>query len=550
MKKFNQKHYKNAVILMGCLFVLVLGFQNCAKKNSLEQPSLPGNDNGGSSSGTTTSSVTTQTTNDGNNGNNGNNGNTGGEKTPFLVDQLDTSGSHACSLKDGYVKCWGLNDKGQLGLEDTSNRGNGPDQISGLSNVDVHPVTGPDDDHLTKFIATGGKHTCVLLRNECIKCWGENDQGQLGYNDKANNFGDEAGEMGEPLKPVGGLNLKVKSVDIEDGDAVLATGHNHTCAITRDDADGAKAKALKCWGENDQGQLGQGHTNNLNFNTNPQPDDIPDIDIHIDDDDSNDDGFLPRHIATGAKHTCVVLNNDCVKCWGGNEHGQLGLGDTDHRGDNSDDSNTNDNEGEMGTQLPPVGGLDFKVKTVVTGDWHTCAIMKGSDEGSVQCWGWNDKGQLGVDKAHVGNTKNAQDAVDFYPVDLGGQKAKSITAGAKHTCVTLEDDTTKCWGFNKSGQLGQGNTDDSSDAQTVSIESSLTIAGEAVAGGENTCFIGDDGKVKCWGNNDHGQLAKEHICSLGNGLGYSASSNDQCNSPDAGDVRGKTVDTINYLSFE
>ena len=645
MKKLSKKHRRNIVILASCLFVLLIGFQNCGKKGSETFPS------GSGSSSTTTTTTSSQNTTlevteiedsittprqswtwnctqsfrpckfryhfspddntsslealeskdyilndttankndvEGNyflyiqaekNGSKsavkkvpiviGPESNEGGGN-PALIDQIDIGGSHddndiiinshACSLlKDGHVKCWGSNNYGQLGYEDKKNRGDGQAgsvNISGLPNVNVHPVTGTDDDHLRKFIATGANHTCVLLRNECIKCWGENDQGQLGYNDKANNFGDSPGEMGEPLKPVGGLNFKVKSVDIGGDDAVLATGHNHTCAITKDDSDGTKAKAVKCWGANDKGQLGQGNTDNLTFNEAPQSNDIADIDIHDDpneQDQAKTEGFLPRHIATGAKHTCAVLNNDCVKCWGGNQHGQLGLGDTDHRGDNSDDSSTADvDEGEMGTNLPPIGDADlsFKVKTVVTGDWHTCAIMLN---GEVQCWGWNDKGQLGVDVPHIGNTKNAQGEVDFIPVDLGNKTAKSITAGAKHTCVTLEDDTTKCWGLNKSGQLGQGSTDDINDASgtAVPIENSGTIAGKTVAGGENTCFIGDDGKVKCWGNNEKGQLAQDHACSLGNGLGYSASSNDKCNpSSTASDVMGKTVDTIEYLSFE
>ena len=617
MKKLSKQHRRNIVILASCLFVLLIGFQNCGKKEKGSDDLGSGGDGAGGGTTTTTTttlevtgiedSITTpqlswewtcnqqpckfrynfspnpsytfpptqnyldkktaektdiegshylhiQAEKDGNESEVKNVSiligpeSSGGGGNSTLVDQIDTSGSHACSLlKDGHVKCWGNNEYGQLGYENTKNRGDGQAgsaNISGLPNVNVHPVTGTDDEHLRKFIATGANHTCVLLRNECIKCWGENNQGQLGYSDKANNFGDSSGEMGEPLKAVGGLDFKVKSVD-RGSDAVLATGHNHTCAITKDDSDGTKAKAIKCWGENDLGQLGQGNTNNLTFSEEPQPnDDIPDIDIHRDDDDSNDDGFLPRHIATGAKHTCAVLNNDCVKCWGGNQHGQLGLGDTDPRGDDED---------EMGINLPPIGDMDlsFKVKTVVTGDWHTCAIMNNED---VQCWGWNDKGQLGVDNnAHIGNTKNAQDEVDFFPVDLGGKKAKSITAGAKHTCVTLDDDTTKCWGLNKSGQLGQGNTDDISDASgpAVPIESNTITPGTVVAGGENTCFILNDGKVKCWGNNEKGQLAKEHTCSLGNGLGYSASSTDKCNPlSTASDVMGKTVDTIEYLSFE
>ena len=475
---------------------------------------------------------------------------TEGGKNPFLVDQIDTSGSHTCSLnfkassnpplEAGYVKCWGLNDKGQLGYGDKKNRGDGKAAsitISQLPDVDVDPT---DDQHLTEFIATGGQHTCALLKNKCIKCWGSNEFGQLGYADKSNDIGDANSEMGGNLGPVGGAAFKVKTI---------ATGSAHTCSITEPTTE-QKAKA-HCWGQNDQGQLGQGDTTDRT-----EPNNITPIDIHPVDPTktaAENDEFLPKHIAAGAKHTCVVLENDCVKCWGGNQHGQLGYGDTDNRGD---DSTANNGAGDMGGNLPPVGGDTFKVKTLVTGDWHNCAIM---NDDSVQCWGWNDKGQLGVDASttpHIGNAKNAQDKVDFIPVDLGGKTAKSITAGAKHTCVTLNDDSTKCWGLNQSGQLGQGNTNDIDDPkslQAIPIETSGAIAGKPVAGGDTTCFALDDRKVKCWGNNDHGQLAKEHICSLGNGSGYSASSTgtgSECSTPSASDVMGKTVDTIDYLSFE
>ncbi len=598
MEKLNKKHLKNVVILTSCLFVLIIGFQNCGKKKT--------NQEGGAEfdssidlevTGIENSTIPRQSwTWDCNNApcefrfvinessahdnalddeaySSDNNTAAGSdapgegeyylhiqakkdvvesevktvsivvgqeEVTPSLVDQVDTSGSHACSLKDGYVKCWGLNDKGQLGYGDTDNRGDGPDEISGLADVSVHETIisgGTEDGHLTKFIATGDQHTCALLKNECVKCWGNNEYGQLGYGD-TDNRGDDVDEMGDNLDPVGSLEFKVKTV---------ATGLAHTCSITKTDT-------VRCWGGNDQGQLGQGSTDNL---TEPSPD----VDIHNDPDEQDQAiiaGFLPKHVAAGAKHTCAMLNNDCVKCWGGNEYGQLGYGDMENRGDDANDLVTEDvDEGEMGLNLLPVGGMEFKVKAIATGDWHTCAIMKSND--SVQCWGLNDEGQLGVGSTqNIGDAKDAEDKVVFAPVDLGNQKAKSITAGARHTCVTLEDDSTKCWGLNKSGQLGQGSIANigSADGETgtslpaIPIEASSIVKGSVVAGGDSTCFKLDDGKVKCWGNNDKGQLAKEHICSLGNGLGYSVSSTDQCNSSDAEDVVGTTVDQIEYLSFE
>ena len=613
MKKLSKKHRRNIVILFSCLFVLLIGFQNCGKKEK-GSGSFGSGDNDGTGGGTTTTTTPTtsqnatlEVTEIENSGtpqqrwtwncnqpscdfryfitedssysfpatqryspqnfatkNNvegdyflyiqaeknesesavkkvsiviGPESN-GGGGNPALIDQIDIGGSHTCALTHdngdddaGHVKCWGLNDKGQLGYGSTDNIGDGAGEVSGLVDVDVHPDS--DDNHLTEFIATGGQHTCVLLENKCVKCWGSNELGQLGYSDTNNNIGDADSEMGSNLGPVGGQDFKVKSI---------ATGLAHSCSITTDDK-------AKCWGANDKGQLGQGNTDNLTFNEAPQSNDIADIDIHDDpseQDQAKIEGFLPRHIATGTKHTCAVLNNDCIKCWGENKYGQLGYEVQ------TNNPNLGDETGEMGTNLPPVGGMEFKVKAIAVGDSHTCAIMNSDD--SVQCWGLNDKKQLGLGSTATSHHVPLDGTnLSTTKVDLGSNTAKSITAGAKHTCVTLNDDTTKCWGLNNSGQLGQGSTDDINDASgiAVPIENSGTIAGKTIASGENTCFIGDDGKVKCWGNNEKGQLAQDHACSLGNGLGYSASSNDKCNpSSTASDVMGKTVDTINYLSFE
>ena len=581
MKKFNKDHLKRIIIVISCLFVLLIGFQNCGGNTTTPSETLPStpaievteitdsttlqnswtwNCNNPpctfrfyinqesvtysfpQSQEYTNISTTTKTDVEGNYylhiqakkdeiesqvktisiaiGQN--------TKNPFLADQIDIGGSHTCSLKSGQVKCWGLNNKGQLGYGSTDSIGDGPNEISELNDVKVHePISGPNDDHLTEFIATGDQHTCALLKNKCIKCWGSNEHGQLGYSDTNNNRGDTDSEMGSNLTPVGGLDFKVKTI---------ATGLAHSCTITNDDT-------VRCWGANDKGQLGQDST----ADTFIEPNNIPDVDVHPEDatkTPQENAGFLPKHVAAGAKHTCVVLNNDCVKCWGGNQYGQLGYGDTEDRGDDGS------NGSEMGANLPPVGGLNFKVKAIATGDWHTCAIIKNDD--SVQCWGLNDKGQLGV-----GSTANLDDATSLTSIDLGSHTAKSITAGTKHTCVTLNDDSMKCFGLNDKGQLGQGSIDDIGDGDSemgtnlkaVPVENSRTIA-SILAGGDNTCFVLDDGKVKCWGDNKNGQLAKEHTCSLGNGLGYSPSeTGDKCNSSN-NDVMGKTVDQIRYLSFE
>lgn len=567
VEKFSKEYHKRLYLLLGCLCTLFIGFQSCAKNDQDTSPSKPKVEvTGITNSSTPQNSWTWSCSNPActfrhfinqqsesyefpNNHNyddentaqksdvEGNyylhiqakdsNNNESEVKTvsivigqegqnDFFAKQLDTGGLHTCSLsKDLRMKCWGNNEYGQLGQGHTQNVGDGINEMSQLRDINVHP---DEPDHLPEFIATGAKHTCAVLENKCVKCWGDNKYGQLGYSDTNNNRGDEADEMGSNLGPVGGLDFKVKTI---------VTGSTHTCAIMNNDK-------VRCWGQNDQGQLGQGSTNNAFI----EPDKIPDVNVHPDEPD-----HLPESIVAGAKHTCVVLENKCVKCWGNNKYGQLGYSDTNN--------NRGDEANEMGSNLGPVGGLAFKVKTLAAGDWHTCAIMK---DDSVKCWGRNDKGQLGQNSRN-----NIVDPTSLASVNLGGRTAKSIVTGAKHTCVTLDDESMKCWGFNEHGQLGQGSTDDivldeiAGNLKSVPVDSSRKIASTS-ANGDNTCFILDNGKIKCWGNNDYGKLGQGHICSLGNGKGYSASTEDdpntndffeQCNAPNADDVIGKTVDTIN-----
>ena len=348
--------------------------------------------------------------------------------------------------------------------------------------------------------------------------------------------------MGSHLAIVGGTNFKVRSI---------ASGYSHTCVIMKKSGQ-TNAGPVKCWGENNYGQLGQGNTNNIKT-----PSDHENIDL----------GHDSIALATGHKHTCALLDNDCVKCWGGNDFGQLGYEDLDSRGDASN---------EMGSNLDPVGGQEFKVKAIVAGHSHTCVIRKNFGsvtdvEGKVQCWGNNNKGQLGQGNIDTLGD-DADEITDLQFVDLGSnRKAKSIFAGENHTCARLDNDHLKCWGENKFGQLGQGSTNDigneanemGDELMSVPIAASRTLASvpsdqvdhTISVGGHNTCFILDDFKARCWGDNFSGQLGQNHACSLGNGKGYFAEGADaqaQCDPPSntpEDKVVGHTVDKINPIDL-
>ena len=208
-----------------------------------------------------------------------------------------------------------------------------------------------------------------------------------------------------------------------------------------------------------------------------------------------------RSITTGFAHSCALLDDGSVRCWGNNQAGQLGRGNTANRGDGPN---------EMG--LPAVDlGTGRTATAISAGALHTCALL---DDGTVKCWGWNDKGQLGL-----GNTEDQGDDPGemgdaLLPVELGtGRTATAISVAGKTSCARLDNGTVKCWGENHVGQLGLGDTDNRGDQQdemgdelpAVELGTGRTAA--AISAGDwHQCALLDNATVKCWGVNDVGQL--------------------------------------------
>jgi alpha-tubulin suppressor-like RCC1 family protein len=156
---------------------------------------------------------------------------------------------------------------------------------------------------------------------------------------------------------------------------VNTAGNGGTCALN--DGEG-----LKCWGRNDYGQLGIGHSNNVEKPLNVT------IDLGTD--------FVPREVGCGGYHCCSVSTTDLLKCWGLNEDGQLGYGDNSTRGDE---------EGEMGDNLDAVQLPDgFVIAQLVPTSKSTCVK---STEGEIVCFGLNDYDQCGV-----GHNSNIGDDVN------------------------------------------------------------------------------------------------------------------------------------------
>ena len=286
---------------------------------------------------------------------------------------------HAPSSTNGALKCWGDNEYGALGLGDLISRGKESSQTGdGLRAINLG--TG----RTAKAVAAGGYyHACAIVDDGRVKCWGNNEYGQLGVADKEAR-GDEPNEMGDALP----------FVDLGNGrtaTAVVTTAYN-TCALLDNGS-------VKCWGQSGGNGLGEsgGYRGD---EPNEMGDALPAVKLGT--------NVTAKAIVGGYSFVCALLNSGAVKCWGDNHLGQLGQGDTVERGR---DANF------MGDNLPPVLlGSGRTARAIAAGAWHACALL---DNGEVKCWGHNESGELGLgDKKDRGNFPGQMG--DALPaVDLG-----------------------------------------------------------------------------------------------------------------------------------
>lgn len=280
---------------------------------------------------------------------------------------------HTCAITStGAAKCWGYNAQGQLGNYTTS-QSNTPSQVFSLGSGVAQ-------------ISAGYAHTCAVTSSGAVKCWGFGIYGQLGNGSTANS------------------NVPVDVSTLGSNVATIAAGFYHVCARTTDGA-------VKCWGYNDYGQLG--NNSRTNSSTPVSPVGLSGV----------------TELAVGSDHSCVVASG-LVKCWGRNVYGQLG-----------DNSTTN--------RLTPieVQSLGSEVVQLTAGSHFSCANLTS---GIAKCWGDNQYGQLGD-----GTSTNR-----WLPVTVQGvgDSIEAIDGGNLHTCAKTSGGAVKCWGRNAEGQLGNNST--------------------------------------------------------------------------------------------
>lgn len=348
-------------------------------------------------------------------------------------------GGHTCLLNsEGLVWCWGGNLYGQLGRGTTS-----------LRELDLgEPVALPAPGRATAITA-GTYHTCALLVDGRVSCWGSNSSGQLGVGMWS------PGDRSIPSAPI--------SLQGSGRAKAITAGGSHTCALHTDGT-------IACWGYNLYGQLGDGGNTNQ-FATH----DIIGL----------PGGVRAVSVDAGLDHTCALQANGAMTCWGRNGDGQLGDGTT-----------TNRNQ-PVSVSVP----ANTHATAIQAGGFHTCALYGA---GTVTCWGYNQWGQLGLDPTTFA-TLTAPSGTLSLP---GGPPTQAIdlAVGDSHTCVLLDDGGAACWGYNGVGALGDGTTTNRFTPANVSAQPVGLPIRSLSSGFSHTCALLGDGSLSCWGQNWNGQL--------------------------------------------
>jgi cysteine-rich repeat protein len=321
-------------------------------------------------------------------------------------------------------------------------------------------------------IATGTfvERTCVRTRTGAVRCWGRNSGGQLGYGNQV--------DVGDDEVPA-----DVGSIELGGSAVQLAGSSTHTCALLDDGA-------VRCWGGGNR--LGYGNTENIGDDEVPA--DAGDLDL----------GGDAVQITAGPSHTCALLENAAVRCWGLADGGALGHGDLEPIGDDETPATAGDID---------VGG-DSPVVELAAGNGHTCARL---ESGAVRCWGFNSHGQLGLGHTDaIGDDELPSSAADVVVVDPEeGDEVVEISANLYLTCARLASGNARCWGYSENGECGHSSTENIGDDETPASWGDISLGGTVVELSAGPCARLDDGTLRCWGYGFTGALGLGYLAHIG-----------------------------------
>lgn len=365
--------------------------------------------------------------------------------------QLITAANQNCVLRaNGTAKCWGNSSTNSyIGSGYNSPRYSQNSILSGFATE----LTGISQ------VVLSSAQGCALTSPANLTCFGTN---------------------ASTIMPASSTYYANQNIAVSNVQSLQA-GTTHICYLNT-------SGAVKCWGLNTSGQLGDGTITNRSYSTPVTPISANAV-----------------QVSAGALHTCALMKDGSISCWGQNTSGQLGI-----------DSGTN--------STTPVSVLGYGptltvAKKIAAGGSSTCAI---DVSGNLKCWGLNGSGQLGQDAtANLGD--GLGEMAGLANINLGASRtAVDVAIGASHACALLDNSTVKCWGLNANGQLGQGNTATLGDGvgemaalASINLGAGLTPVSVKV-GTDHTCVMGTvtgNMTTKCFGKDNFGQL----------GLGYALS---------------------------
>lgn len=360
---------------------------------------------------------------------------------------------HTCGiLGSGQVACWGSGADGWLGLGGVSQA-----SIAEAWTYIVQPAVS---------MSVSATRTCVLFADGAGGCVGAGAHGALGYGSTASLSSFQM-DTAFPMASTGSSGNGLVSTAMLAGSAphfpALSSKFSTTCVLRLDGS-------VSCVGDNSYGQCG--------VQSSPNP--VLDVAVLVD-----MGGRAAVRISSGQSHTCAVFVDNTAVCWGSNQYGQQGMGDTKTRA------------------VPGTGAIDTQsrpVASVEAGGLHTCLLFADS---TSTCFGSNSYGQVGrqSDDPYYQRCTSAGPALD-----TGGRSVAKLSLGNQHSCAIFSDMSATCWGDGYGHKLGTGSTASVGKPGALRIDVGGRNFTSISAGYAHTCAAFTDGTAICWGQNTNGRL--------------------------------------------